>query len=188
MQYRALNSKLQGHPDMRKCPGVDMTTGPLGNGVAAAVGMALIGKKDHRDHYVFAIAGDGEIQEGIVWEAALYAGNAGLDNLILFVDNNGLQSGGSVKNIQDLGDIAAKFQAYKWDTQVIDGHNIPEIRAAVETAKGRKGTPSAIIAKTVKGRGVSFMENQYLWHMKAPNDAEYAQASEELGKAVKQYE
>ena len=188
MQYRALNSKLQGHPDMRKCPGVDMTTGSLGNGVAAAVGMALIGKKDHRDHYVFAIAGDGEIQEGIVWEAALYAGNAGLDNLILFVDNNGLQSGGSVKNIQDLGDIAAKFQAYKWDTQVIDGHNITEIRAAVETAKGRKGTPSAIIAKTVKGRGVSFMENQYPWHMKAPNDAEYAQASEELGKAVKQYE
>lgn len=188
MQYRALNSKLQGHPDMRKCPGVDMTTGSLGNGVAAAVGMALIGKKDHKEHYVFAIAGDGEIQEGIVWEAVLCAGNANLDNLILFIDNNGLQSGGNVKDIQDLGDISAKFQANKWDTQVINGHNIAEICTAVQTAKARKGTPSVIIAQTVKGRGVSFMENQYLWHMKAPNDAEYAQASEELAKAVKQYE
>ncbi|WP_195377292.1 transketolase [Anaerotruncus rubiinfantis] len=187
MQYRMLASKLQGHPDMRKCPGVDMTTGSLGNGVSAALGMALIGKKDHRNHWVYAIAGDGEIQEGIVWEAALYAGNAKLDNLILFIDNNGLQSGGSVASIQDLGDLEARFCDFKWDTQVIDGHDIEAIRRAVETAKQRKGTPSVIIAKTTKGKGVSFMENQYLWHMKAPNAEEYRTAMEELGKAVEQY-
>ncbi|NLI22875.1 MAG: transketolase [Clostridiales bacterium] len=187
MEYRMLNSKLPGHPDMRKCPGVDMTTGSLGNGIACALGMALIGRKDRRAHYVYALAGDGELQEGIAWEAALYAGNAGLDHLILIVDRNRLQSGGSVSEIQELGDLAEKFRLNRWDTQTIDGHDIPAVLAAVETAKRRAGAPSVIIADTVKGKGVSFMENQYLWHMKAPSDQEYAQAMAELESAVKRY-
>ena len=183
-QYRALNSKLQGHPDMRKCPGVDMTTGSLGNGVSAALGMALIAKKDNKEHYVYALSGDGELQEGIVWEAVMYAGNAHLDNLILIVDNNGLQSGGSVETIQNLGNLSGKFEMFGWDTQEIDGHNVSAIREAIANAKSRKGTPSVIIAKTTKGKGISYMENQYQWHMKAPNDEQYATALEELGKEL----
>ncbi len=188
MQYRALNTKLQGHPDMRKCPGVDMTSGSLGNGVAAALGMALAARYSGSGHYVYAIAGDGELDEGIVWESALCAGNAGLDNLIVFVDNNGLQSGGSVADIQDLGSIEDKFKAFKWDVQTIDGHDIEAIINAVETAKSRKGTPSAIVAKTVKGKGVSYMEGQYMWHMKAPNAEQYKQACTELREAAERYE
>lgn len=187
MEYRMLNSKLQGHPDMRKCPGVDMTTGSLGNGLAAALGMALTAKKDHKEHYIYAITGDGELQEGIIWEAAIYAGNACLDNLIVFVDNNGLQSGGNVSDIQNLDSLTGKFEACIWDTQVIDGHDIAAIIQAVSAAKKQKGAPSVIIAKTIKGNGVSFMENQYLWHMKAPNDEQYRQACEELEKVVKEY-
>lgn len=188
MEYRMLNSKLQGHPDMRKCPGVDMTTGSLGNGVAAALGMALTAKKDHKSHYVYVIAGDGELQEGIVWESVIYAGNAHLDNMILFIDNNGLQSGGRVSDIQDLDNLTVKFEACKWDTQVIDGHDIEAVKNAISTAKERKNSPSVIIAETTKGKGVSFMENQYLWHMKAPDDEQYRQACAELEKAVKEYE
>ena len=187
MQYRALNSKLQGHPDMRKCPGVDMTTGSLGNGASASLGMALIGQKEKNAYYVYAICGDGEMQEGIVWESTLYAGNAHADHLIWFVDYNGLQSGGSVREIQNLEDLEEKFKSFGWDVQTIDGHNMEEILAAVETAKERKGTPSVILAKTTKGKGVSYMENQYLWHMKAPNEEQYTQAMKELSKEVERY-
>lgn len=188
MEYRKLNSKLQGHPDMRKCPGVDMTTGSLGNGLAASLGMALVGKKNQNSHYIYAICGDGELQEGIVWESAMYAGNAHLDHLIWFVDCNGLQSGGKVADIQDLGNLEMKFKSFGWNTQIIDGHNIKEILDAVATAKAANGAPSVIIAKTVKGKGVSYMEGQYLWHMKAPNDEEYKTAMEELAKEAGKYE
>lgn len=188
MLYRGLNTMLQGHPDMRKCPGVDMTTGSLGNGLSAAVGMALVGKKDQKDHWIYAITGDGELQEGIIWESAMYAGNAKLDNLIVFVDRNGLQSGGSVANIQNLDDLAEKFRSFGWDTQTIDGHDIEAIRQAIAVAKSRRGTPSVILANTTKGKGVSYMENQYLWHMKAPNDEQFAIAMEELQKEADHYE
>lgn len=183
-QYRGLNTKLQGHPDMRKCPGVDMTTGSLGNGVSAALGMALIAQKDQKAHNIFALAGDGELQEGIVWEAAMYAGNRHLDHLILFVDSNKLQSGGTVESIQSLGNLGDKFKAFGWDVQEIDGHSIPAIRNAIALAKSRKGTPSVIIANTTKGKGISYMENQYQWHMKAPNDEQYAVAVDELRKEL----
>lgn len=187
-EYRVLNSRLQGHPDMRKCPGVDMTTGSLGNGLAASLGMALIGKKNQGGYYIYAVCGDGELQEGIVWESAMYAGNAHLDHLIWFVDCNGLQSGGAVAQIQDLGDLEMKFKSFGWDTQVINGHKPEEILDAVKTAKAREGSPSVIIAKTVKGNGVSYMEGQYLWHMKAPNEEEYKIAMDELAKEAKKYE
>ncbi len=187
-QYRALNSKLQGHPDMRKCPGVDMTTGSLGNGAAASLGMALIGKKDKKDYYIYAVCGDGELQEGIVWESAMYAGNAHLDHLIWFVDYNGLQSGGRVEDIQSLDNLEEKFRSFGWDVQTIDGHDIEAIIQAAEKAQNTKGAPSVILAKTVKGKGVSYMEGQYLWHMKAPDDEQYVIAMEELEKEEKQYE
>lgn len=187
-EYRNLNSKLQGHPDMRKCPGVDMTTGSLGNGLAAALGMALIGKKNKSSYYIYAVCGDGELQEGIAWESAMYAGNAHLDHLIWFVDCNGLQSGGKVADIQDLGNLEMKFKSFGWDTQVIDGHNPEEILSAVSRAKDVEGAPSVIMAKTVKGKGVSYMEGQYLWHMKAPNEEEYKTAMEELAKEAERYE
>ena len=188
MEYRGLNTKLQGHPDMKKCPGVDFTTGSLGNGLAGALGMALIGKKDKKDYRVFAVCGDGELDEGIIWEAATYAGNEHLGRLIVFVDNNGLQSGGAVEKIQDLGDIAARFEACKWHTQTIDGHDMEAILNAVAEAEKVTDKPSVIVAKTIKGKGVSFMEGQYLWHMKAPNDEQYAIACEELERKVKEYE
>lgn len=188
MQYRALNSSLQGHPDMRKCPGVDMTTGSLGNGASASLGMALIGRKDKKEYDIFALCGDGELQEGIVWESALYAGNAHLEHLIWLIDYNGLQSGGSVKDIQNMESLESKFESFGWDVQVIDGHCIEAILQAIDTAKGRKGKPSVIIAKTTKGKGVSYMEGQYLWHMKAPDDEQFAAAMEELLKEVKKYE
>ncbi len=187
-EYRGLNTKLQGHPDMKKCPGVDFTTGSLGNGLAGALGMALIGKKDHKNYHVYCICGDGELDEGIIWEAATYAGNAHLGKLIVFVDNNGLQSGGSVEKIQDLGDIEKRFAACKWHTQSIDGHDIEAIIHAVDEAKKVEDKPSVIVAHTIKGKGVSYMEGQYLWHMKAPNDEQYKIAVDELEKVVKQYE
>ena len=188
MEYRMLNTKLQGHPDMNKCPGVDMTTGSLGNGFSAALGLALAAKLGRRQHRVYAIAGDGELQEGIVWEAAMYAGNAKLDNLTVFIDRNGLQSGGNVENIQALEDLRAKFAAFGWNVLECDGHSMEEIAAAAQSAKDCKGKPTVIIAHTTKGKGVSFMENQYLWHMKAPNDEQFAQAMAELTKEARKYE
>ena len=187
LEYRQLDSKLQGHPSMNKCPGVDMTTGSLGNGISAAVGKALIGKKQGRDYCIFAITGDGELQEGIVWEAAMFAGNAGLDRLIVFADRNGLQSGGSVDKIQPLRDLDQKFRDFNWDVQTIDGHDMEAILEAVGRAKACRDKPSLIIADTIKGKGVSYMENQYLWHMKAPNDSEYEQGMQELEKEMERY-
>lgn len=188
-EYRQLNTKLQGHPSYNKCPGIDMTTGSLGNGLSAAVGKAAIGKKENRDYHVYAITGDGELQEGIIWEAAMFAGNAGLDNLIVFVDRNGLQSGGSVNAINDLRDLDKKFESFGWDAQTIDGHDIEQVIEAIDEAKKNLGSkkPSVIIANTVKGKGVSYMENQYLWHMKAPNDEQYEQGMKELEKEMNKY-
>lgn len=188
MEYRKLNSKLQGHPDMRKCPGVDMTTGSLGNGISAAVGMALIAKRTGKEHFVYALTGDGELQEGIVWEALMAAGNSGLDNLILIVDYNRLQSGGSVENIQNLEPLEGKFQSFGWNTFCVDGHDIPALEETISSAKETKGKPIALIAKTTKGKGVSYMENQYLWHMKAPNDEQMEQARIELEREIVKYE
>lgn len=188
LEYRALNSKLQGHPDMRKCPGVDMTTGSLGNGIAAGLGMALIGKKDKKNYRIFVVTGDGELQEGIVWESVLYAGNAHLDNLIAIVDANGLQSGGYVSDIQDLSELSEKFSAFGWNVQQVDGHSVEELKTAIEKTKETIGSPSVIIAKTIKGKGISYMENQYQWHMKAPNDEQYAIAVNELEKEVLKFE
>ena len=188
LEYRGLNTKLQGHPDMKKCPGVDMTTGSLGNGVAAALGMALIGKKDRKEYRVFCICGDGELDEGIVWEALMYAGNEALRNLIVLVDHNGLQSGGSVSTIQDLGDLEAKFSSFKWYAQSVDGHDIEALIRAIDNAKKQNDMPSVIICNTTKGKGVSFMEGQYLWHMKAPNDEQYTLACRELEEGAKRYE
>ena len=189
LEYRQLNSKLQGHPSYNKCPGIDMTTGSLGNGLSAAVGKAVIGKKENRDYHVYAITGDGELQEGIIWEAAMFAGNAGLDNLIVFVDRNGLQSGGSINAINDLRDLDKKFESFGWDVQTIDGHDIEQVVEAIDKAKKNLGSkkPSVIITNTIKGKGVSYMENQYLWHMKAPNDEQYEQGMKELEKEMNKY-
>ena len=161
----------------------------MGNGLSAAVGKAAIGKKENRDYHVYAITGDGELQEGIIWEAAMFAGNAGLDNLIVFVDRNGLQSGGSVNAINDLRDLDKKFESFGWDAQTIDGHDIEQVIEAIDEAKKNLGSkkPSVIIANTVKGKGVSYMENQYLWHMKAPNDEQYEQGMKELEKEMNKY-
>lgn len=186
--YRCLDSKLQGHPDMRKVPGVDMTTGSLGNGVAAALGMALVGKREGKKHFVYAIAGDGEIQEGITWEAFMSAAHNKLDNLIVIIDNNGLQSGGAVEKVMNLGNLEDKFKSFGWDVETIDGHNMEEICKAIDNAKCGNGKPHAIIAKTIKGKGVSYMEGQYLWHMKAPTDEEYEIAMKELSEEAAKYE
>lgn len=186
--YRALDSKLQGHPDMRKVPGCDMTTGSLGNGIAAALGMALIGKRENKEYFVYAIAGDGEIQEGISWEAFMAAAHYHLDNYILLIDRNGLQSGGNTEDIISEESLEAKFVAFNWDVQTIDGHDIKQIDRAIDKAKIRNRRPHAIIAKTIKGKGVSYMEGQYLWHMKAPDDAQFAIAMHELDEEIAKYE
>ncbi len=187
MTYRAFNSRLQGHPDMRKLPGVDMTTGSLGNGVAAALGFAMIGKRENADHRVFAVTGDGELQEGIVWESAMAAGHYRLDNLIMIVDRNGLQSGGDVSQIMALDPLEEKFKAFNWDCVTVDGHDVYALAKAIG-ACSRNGKPHLIIANTVKGKGVSYMENQFLWHMKAPSDEQYALAMRELNERAEQYE
>jgi len=188
MEYRMVNTKLQGHPDMNKCPGCDMTTGSLGNGFSLAMGMALVAKKDGKKHRVYTLTGDGELQEGIIWEAAMYAGNAGLSNLTAIVDHNGLQSGGNVSTIQNIADICEKFRSFGWNVQEIDGHDIKQIITAIGKTKECTDKPSIIIAHTTKGKGVSFMEGQYLWHMKSPNDEEFAKAVEELDREVAKYE
>ena len=177
---RKLGSHLQGHPDMKKVPGVDMSTGSLGTGVSTAVGMALACQLDKKENYVYTVLGDGEIQEGQVWEAAMSAAHYKLDNLIAFVDNNGLQIDGNIDDVLSPNPIDAKFVAFGWHVQVIDGHDFQQIADAVKAAKAAKGQPSAIIAKTVKGKGVSFMENQAGWHGSAPNAEQIAQAMEDL--------
>ena len=180
---RHTGSYLQGHPDMKHIPGVDMSSGSLGQGISAAVGMAIAGKLDNADYRVYTLLGDGEIQEGQVWEAAMFAGARKLDNLVVIVDNNGLQIDGKVDEVCSPYPIDKKFEAFNFHVINIDGNDFDQIDAAFKEAKTVKGQPTAIIAKTVKGKGVSFMENQVGWHGKAPNDEEYKIAMEELEKA-----
>ena len=180
---RHIGARLQGHPDMKHIPGVDMSSGSLGQGFSAAVGMALAGKMDGKDYRVYSLAGDGEIQEGQIWEAAMFAGHRKLDNLVLIVDNNGLQIDGNIADVCSPYPIEDKFRAFNFHVITIDGHNFDEIASALKEARETKGQPTAIVAKTVKGRGVSFMENEAGWHGKAPNDEEYAIAMEDLKKA-----
>ncbi len=177
---RKIGSHLQGHPDMNKVPGVDMSTGSLGTGISAAVGMALALQMDQKDNYVYALLGDGELQEGQVWEAAMAAGQYQLDHLIAFVDNNGLQIDGNIDDVMSPNPVDQKFAAFGWHVQVIDGHDFRQIADAVAAAKAEQGKPSVIIAKTVKGKGVSYMENQAGWHGSAPSEEQVAQAMSEL--------
>ena len=180
---RHVGSYLQGHPDMKSVPGVDMSSGSLGQGVSCAAGMAVAAKLDNKDYRVYAITGDGEIEEGQIWEAAMFAGFRKLDNLVVVVDNNNLQIDGAIDTVCSPYPIDKKFEAFNFHTIVIDGHNFDEIRAAFKEARETKGMPTAIIAKTVKGKGVSFMENNVGWHGKGPNDEECRIALEELEKA-----
>lgn len=180
---RHTGSYLQGHPDMKHTPGIDMSSGSLGQGFSAAVGMAMAAKLDHEDYRVYALAGDGEIQEGQIWEASMWAGFKKLDNLVLFVDNNGLQIDGNIEDVCSPYPIDKKFEAFNFHVININGNDFDEIRAALKEAKETKGMPTAIIAKTVKGKGVSFMENQASWHGTAPNDEQYEIAMSDLEKA-----
>ena len=180
---RHVGSYLQGHPDMKGIPGIDMSSGSLGQGVSAAVGMAAAGKLDKKDYRVYTLLGDGEIQEGQVWEAAMWAGFKQLDNLVVIVDNNNLQIDGPIDTVCSPYPIDKKFEAFNFHVINIDGNDFDQIRAAFAEAKATKGMPTAIIAKTVKGKGVSFMENEADWHGKGPNDEEFAIAMEDLKKA-----
>ena len=180
---RHTGSYLQGHPDMKHIPGVDMSSGSLGQGLSAAVGMALAGKMKKKDYRVYAVTGDGEIQEGQIWEAAMFAGARKLDNLVVIVDNNNLQIDGAVSDVCSPYPIDKKFEAFNFHVINIDGNDFDEIRAALKEARETKGMPTAIIAKTIKGKGVSFMEEKAGWHGKAPKDEEYRIAMDELEKA-----
>ncbi len=180
---RHLGSYLQGHPDMKHIPGVDMSSGSLGQGLSAACGMALAAKLDKKDYRVYCLCGDGEIQEGQIWEAAMFAGAKKLDNLCVIVDNNNLQIDGPITEVCDPYPIDKKFEAFNFHViNVADGNDMDEIKKAFDEAKTVKGMPTCIVAKTVKGKGVSFMENQVGWHGKAPNDEEYATAMSDLEK------
>ena len=183
LTLRHVGSYLQGHPDMKGIPGVDMSSGSLGQGVSCAAGMALAAKLDNKDYRVYAVTGDGEIEEGQIWEAAMFAGFRKLDNLVVVVDNNNLQIDGAIDEVCSPYPIDKKFEAFNFHTIVIDGNDFDQIRAAFKEARETKGMPTAIIAKTVKGKGVSFMENQVGWHGKGPNDEECRIALEELEKA-----
>ena len=180
---RHLGSYLQGHPDMKHIPGVDMSSGSLGQGISAAVGMAIAGKMDNADYRVYTLLGEGEIQEGQVWEASMMAGFRKLDNLVVIVDNNNLQIDGAIDEVCSPYPIDKKFEAFNFHVINIDGNDFDQIDAAFKEARATKGMPTAIIAHTVKGKGVSFMENQVGWHGTAPNDEQYAVAMEELEKA-----
>lgn len=180
---RHTGSYLQGHPDMKHIPGVDMSSGSLGQGISAAVGMAIGGKLSGDSYRVYALLGDGEIQEGQVWEAAMLAGHRKLDNLVVIVDNNNLQIDGPITEVNSPYPIDKKFEAFNFHVINIDGNDFDQIDAAFKEARATKGMPTAIVAKTVKGKGVSFMENQVGWHGAAPNDEQYAVAMEDLRKA-----
>ena len=180
---RKMGSKFQGHPNI-KIPGIEMSTGSLGQGFSVAVGMSLANKMDNDPGTVFVVLGDGELQEGLVWEAAMSAAHYKLDNIVAIVDHNGLQIDGRNDDVMTVNPISQKFESFGWKTKVIDGHDMNEIQKTVSEAKDAKDGPVAIICKTVKGKGVSFMEGQAGWHGKAPNDEQYAQAIEELN-AVK---
>ena len=178
--FRNINGKLQGHPDMKNIPGVDMTTGSLGQGLSDANGMAIAGKLDNKDYRVYCILGDGEIEEGQIWEAAMASNKYKLDNLCVIVDNNNLQIDGTIEEVMSSYPIDEKFKSFGFQIINIDGNDIEEIIKAFDVAKNVKGKPTCIIAKTVKGKGVSFMENKVEWHGKAPNEEQYKQAMEEL--------
>ena len=180
--FRNINSYLQGHPDKNKVPGVDMTTGSLGQGLSAANGMAIAGKMDGKHYRVYCILGDGEIEEGQIWEAAMAANKYKLDNLCVIVDNNNLQIDGTIEEVMSSYPIDEKFRSFGFEIIKIDGHDITEIIKAFDVAKNVKGKPTCIIAKTIKGKGISFMENQVGWHGKAPNEEQYIQALQELEK------
>ena len=179
---RHIDSYLQGHPDMKHTPGVEMSAGSLGQGVSTAVGMALAGKMDNKDYRVYTMLGDGEIEEGQVWEAAMFAGHRKLDNLVGIVDNNNLQIDGTIEEVCSPYPIDEKFKAFNFNVVTINGHDFDQIREALNNAKNTKGMPTAIVMNTVKGKGVSFMENQVGWHGAAPNDEQYKVAMEDLEK------
>lgn len=180
--FRNINSRLQGHPDMKHVPGVDMTTGSLGQGLSAANGMAIAAKLDNKDYRVYCVLGDGEIEEGQIWEAAMASSKYKLDNLCIIVDNNNLQIDGTIEEVMSSYPIDEKFKSFGFQIIKIDGNNIEEIIKAFDVAKNVKGKPTCIIAKTTKGKGVSFMENQVGWHGKAPNEQEYKEAMRQLGQ------
>jgi len=177
---RALGERLQGHPDMKHIPGVDMSTGSLGQGISAACGMAVAGKRLHKDYRVYAVLGDGELQEGQVWEAAMFAAHNKLDNLCAFVDNNNLQIDGAIDSVCSPYPITDKFAAFGWNVISIDGHDFEALESACAQARSVKGKPTAIICRTVKGKGVSFMENQASWHGVAPNAEQFEEAVKQL--------
>ena len=181
MTLRKTGTRLQGHPNMNDLPGIDMSTGSLGQGISASVGMALAGKLDKKDYRVFTILGDGELEEGQVWEASMSAAHYKLDNLTAFVDNNGLQIDGNIEDVMNPGPIDKKFEAFGWNVLKINGHNYDEIIDAIDKAKNTKGQPTVIVCDTVKGKGVSFMENNAGWHGNAPNKEQCEQALREIG-------
>ena len=183
LRLRKVGSYLQGHPDMKHIPGVDMSSGSLGQGISAAVGMALSGKMDGKDYRVYTLLGDGEIQEGQVWEAAMFAGHRKLDNLVVIVDNNNLQIDGKIGDVCSPYPIDEKFKAFNFHVINVNGHDMDELAAAFKEARETKGMPTAIVAKTIKGKGVSFMEDNAAWHGTAPNDEQYETAMKDLEKA-----
>ena len=185
---RKTDSYLQGHPDMNKVPGVDMSTGSLGQGVSAAGGMALAGKLDGKNYHVYAILGDGELEEGQVWEQAMFAAHYKLDNLTIFIDNNGLQIDGDISEVMSPYPIDKKFESFGWNVVLADAHDFDSLEKAVENAKSTKGKPTAVIMKSVKGKNVSFMENNPAWHGAAPNEEQYNLAVDELDKKIKDLE
>ena len=180
--FRNINSYLQGHPDMKHIPGVYITTGSLGQGLSAANGMAISAKLDNKNYRVYCILGDGEIEEGQIWEAAMASNKYKLDNLCVIVDNNNLQIDGTIEEVMNSNPIDEKFKSFGFQIIKIDGHDIEEIKKAFEVARNVKGKPTCIIAKTIKGKGVSFMENQVGWHGKAPNKEQYEEAKKEILK------
>lgn len=182
--FRNINSNLQGHPDMNKVPGVDASTGSLGQGLSIANGMALSSKLNKEGVRVYCICGDGEIEEGQIWEAAMTSSHYKLDNLCVIIDNNNLQIDGKVSDVMNIYPIDEKFKSFGFETINVDGHNIQELITAFEQAKKVKGKPTVIIANTIKGKGVSFMENEASWHGKAPNEEQYMQAMKELGGTI----
>ena len=182
--FRKTGSYLQGHPDMKGVPGVDMSSGSLGQGISAANGMALAGKIDKKDYRVYTILGDGELEEGQVWEAAMYAPHYKLDNLTAFVDFNGLQIDGDISKVMNPLPIDEKFKSFGWHVIVCDGHDFEAMLSAINEAKETKGKPTMIVLKTIKGKDVSFMENNPAWHGSAPNDEQYQQAMDELNARV----
>lgn len=182
-KLRKTGAMLQGHPDMKNIPGIDMSTGSLGQGFSVACGMAMASKLDNAPWRVYTILGDGEVQEGIVWEAAMSAAHYKLDNVVAFLDYNGLQIDGDVSKVMNIGPIVDKFKSFGWNVIEIDGHDFDQIFAALDMAKETVGKPTMIVAKTVKGKGVSFMENEAGWHGTAPSDSDLERALEELGGA-----